>query len=80
MESHTQVLDESKKEPPKQQTKGKILVKNLKVYKKPNTMLYNVMYEGGGELPKELQGSWNSVSAAEKAVEIYKINRQAGTR
>lgn len=64
----------------RQLEKSKPLKKELKVFVKPNTALYSVAFTSGGELPKQLQGSWNSRALAERAIDIYKINRQTGTR
>lgn len=60
--------------------KNKPLVKELKAFTKPNTTLFSVAFDGGGELPEQLKGTWNSKGLAEKAIKLYKAERQAGTR
>ncbi len=88
MESPTRVSEENKirklerqaEALLKQQEKVKPPMKELKIFMKPNTALYSVAFVGGGELPQQLQGSWNNHSLAERAIGLYKAGRQAGTR
>ena len=46
-------------------TKG---VKELQAYIEPGTSHYKIKYEGGGELPKQLEGAYTSISMVDTAV------------
>lgn len=51
-------------------TNKKLLVRN-----KVGTPHFKVIYEGGGELPKDLSGLYTSKNQAEKAIQLYLIKR-----
>ena len=38
--------------------------------------LYEVMYEGGGQLPEALSGAYTNVREAHKAIERYKTSKK----
>lgn len=48
--------------------------KELKYRKLPEG-LYVIFYEGGGELPAQLQGGYTSVFAVQKAIDAYKSTK-----
>lgn len=37
--------------------------------------LYKISFVGGGEIPKELDGSWTSLVKLQSAIENYKVKR-----
>ena len=50
------------------------MVKELKIrYKKPNG--FEIYYEGGGEVPEVLQGSWTDRGKAQIAIDKYLLTR-----
>jgi len=50
--------------------------KELEVIRDESTALYSVRYTAGGELPKELHGSWTSGARAKAAVDNYLATKQ----
>lgn len=51
-------------------------VKEFKVRSGPNTALYEVYFEDGGEIPKVLKSLYTSQAEAKKCIELYKVNRK----
>lgn len=47
---------------------------------KAGPMMYEVYYEGGGELPRELSGLFTSPSFAQREIDLYKIRRSHSTK
>lgn len=62
-----QTTEESKVEAPKK--------KKIKILKVKNAALYRVGFDGGGVLPKELQGSWTGPILAQAAIDNYESKR-----
>ena len=48
----------------------KILIRNA-----PGTPHYKVIYEGGGEIPKDLLSLYTSEKEAQKAIDLYLIKK-----
>lgn len=51
--------------------------KELKVFKKTNTSLYFVQFEGGGNTPTELSGMWTTPQLAQTAIDKYLAKKEA---
>lgn len=49
--------------------------KELKIRIKPNTALYEVYFDNGGELPAKLQSLFTCVHAAKVAINEYEAGR-----
>lgn len=49
--------------------------KELKIRIKPNTALYEVYFDNGGELPAKLQSLFTCVHAAKVAIKDYEAGR-----
>lgn len=45
--------------------------KVLAVYKVQGTSLYNIGFTSGGQVPKELLGSWTDPVMAQNAIKVY---------
>ena len=45
--------------------------KEFAIYKVSNTSLFRVGFVGGGQTPKELEGSWTDPVMAQKAIKIH---------
>lgn len=56
--------------------KQEVKRKPLKVGRKHGTSLFEVYFEGGGELPKELKGMYTSPTVAQAAIDGYLANRK----
>jgi hypothetical protein len=57
---------------------GKVVVeggKDLKVLKHDGCSLFRVGFDGGGVVPKELEGFYTSVDVAQKAITAYLARR-----
>lgn len=50
--------------------------KELKIRNRPEGYLYEIYYEGGGELPQELGGVFNSLSFAQNRINAYLAKRK----
>jgi len=51
---------------------GKTLKGKEIAYRVPeNEALYEIMFVGGGQLPKELQGRWSDPRQIENAIKVY---------
>lgn len=51
-------------------------VKALLVRNRPNTALYEIHFEAGGEMPKALKSLYTSQAEAKKAITLYEHNRK----
>lgn len=51
-------------------TKGRS--KELKIRMRKNTVLFEVYYDEGGEIPKELSGLYTNEKVAQLAIDKYK--------
>lgn len=49
--------------------------KELKIRIKPNTALYEVYFDNGGELPAKLQSMFTCERAAEIAIQDYQASK-----
>ncbi len=49
--------------------------KELKIRIKPNTALYEVYFDNGGELPAKLQSMFTCARAAEIAIQDYQASK-----
>lgn len=47
-------------------------MKELLITLKPNTMHYQIVFEGGGHLPMALEGTFTNHSIAKKAIASFK--------
>ena len=45
------------------------------IIKQSTYNLYTIQYEGGGQLPKELSGSYNKKTVAQEAIEGYEASK-----
>lgn len=45
--------------------------KELKIRRKQPYVLYEIYYEGGGEVPQELQGSYTKEYVAQQRIDAY---------
>lgn len=52
--------------------------KDIKIERCKDGVNYYLMYEGGGELPKELSGLYTKQSIAQQAIDSYRANRKRG--
>jgi hypothetical protein len=48
--------------------------RSLRIEKVPASTLVRIAWNGGGEVPQSLQGSFTSHAAARQAIEVWKIN------
>ena len=54
-----------------------VALKELKTRMRPSSMLYEIYYEGGGEVPAELKGEYTSYRFTESAIKTYLVNRES---
>lgn len=47
-------------------------IRSLRIEKVPSTTLYCIKWNGGGEIPKELSGTYTSMHLAREAMDIWK--------
>ena len=65
-------LEEKTKERPKKEKKSKQLL----IRQAPPMAMYEIYYEGGGEVPTTLTGLYTSQLMAQKDIDMYLANKK----
>lgn len=52
------------------------MTRSLRIEKVPNSTLLCIKWNGGGEVPRELHGTYTSMKDAKQAIEIWKVTNK----